>query len=30
MKTNNLLVTVSISLFLATVMVPLAYAVDVF
>ena len=30
MKTNNLLVTVSISLFLSTVMVPMAYAVDVF
>ena len=30
MKSNNLLVTVSISLFLATVIVPPAYAVDVF
>ena len=30
MKTKNVLVTVSISLFLATVIVPMAYAVDVF
>jgi hypothetical protein len=30
MKTKNVLVTVSISLFLATVMVPTAYAIDVF
>ncbi|MGV8106923.1 MAG: hypothetical protein ACP5OH_04030 [Nitrososphaerota archaeon] len=30
MKTKNVLVTMSISLFLATVIVPMAYAVDVF